>query len=120
MVEKPNVETKRIKKYLKCDFTREEVEQFAKDLTQKMKDLDRAELEKKSVTKDIARRIALLSSEIAQLRDWVNDRSEYRDVDCEQIINWTEGKFKIVRLDTDESVEDRRLRPEEKQPGLGL
>jgi peptidoglycan hydrolase CwlO-like protein len=118
--ELPPNKVERIKQYLKCDFTREEVEKFSSELAEKLEELDRAELRKKDVVATIKSEIARLDMEIKKLRSNVKDRYEHRNVDCERTTDWKQGRLKVVRLDTNETVADRPLTPAERQIELGL
>ena len=61
-----------------------------------------------------------LDAEIGVQRSLVRDKVEWREVECEEIMDWDDGTVTIVRLDTGEETEKRKMRADERQLQLPL
>lgn len=103
------------KEYLKYDFSKEEVADFAEELSRKIGDLELKEKGKKDVVKNIDAEIAKLEVEISSLATRVKDKYEYRMVDCEILYDYKKKKKEYKRLDTNEKFKSVPLSESELQ-----
>lgn len=111
----PETETKKTKEYLKYVFTREEKEEFAGELARNLGDLEQKKLQKKEVVKAIDSEIAGLESAVSRLVAFVRDGYDWRNVDCEVVLNYTTRFKTTVRLDTLETVKTAPMTADELQ-----
>lgn len=53
--------------------------------------------------------------EIARIGRILELGAEPRQVECDVLMNWEDGRIETVRLDTGEVVDSRAMNPEERQ-----
>lgn len=110
----------KVKEYLKCAFTEEEIKEFSQDMARKIGELEHERLHKKDVVKAIDSEIASLETDINKLARNVKDGYEYRNVECERVFDYDGGFKTMVRLDTNEIVWTKQLTGDELQRHLPL
>lgn len=108
------------KKYLKYDFTEEEIKDLGKNLAKVFADHSEAEARLKSVSTQIKAEIATIEGTMTSLSEKIRSGHEYRDIECRKEFNYTLGKVSVFRNDTDEVIEERAMTGEERQANLDL
>ena len=106
---------KKSKEYLKCDFTEKEILEFGSDLARKHSEINELEEQKKRVTSDFKAKSDAAEAEASVLARKIQNKHEFRDVECQEIYNYVDKSVTIVRLDTGEIVKTRNMREDEKQ-----
>lgn len=93
---------------LEYNFTDTEIQQMGKDLSERVIDHVRLEIEKKEVTKSYSDQLKGKMKVIKQLSHKLNNGSEVRDVSCQVKYNDpVYGKKTLIRMDTlEEWVEE--------------
>lgn len=110
-----HTEKKSVTDYLKYVFTREEKEGFAGELARSLGDLEQLKLRKKEVIKSIGSEIATLESTVGRLVSFVRDGYEWRNIDCEVVLNYSTRIKTTIRLDTLETVKTAPMTADELQ-----
>jgi len=100
---------------LPCKISKEQKAEAADQLATAIQEADSLELERKTTLKDLGSRKEALIEKIHKLTQQVKDGVEQRSVDCELQLNYTKLTATLVRLDTEEIVEERPMTEEEKQ-----
>lgn len=100
---------------LKCDLTEEELLQAGEDLAKAIDEARTHEEQRKSANEDFKARIAACEAEITIKQRLVRNKNEFRPVSCEVTLNYTTLDAVVIRLDTEEIVQERKLTHEEKQ-----
>jgi len=103
---------------LKCQLTKEEFNERAKKLAETLDDLRQAEAERKAAVEQFKNKIASLEAQAAHLANVVRNGWEIRPVVVETTIYYKRNLLFKKRLDTQEQLERRELRPEERQMEL--
>ena len=101
-------------KPLSVRLTDEEVLKYGRDAARAMADGLSIEKQFESVKKDYKARLDEQASIVSKLSPRIHSGIETRDVECEEIKNWTKGTVVVTRLDTGEIVESRPMREDEK------
>lgn len=108
-------------KYLRVDFTREELEQFGKEMARSSAARDEAVEGKKAATAQFSEKIARAEMEIAAAARKINQGYEFRNVECQVRLDKPQkGMAIVIRLDTGAEVERREITSDEKQRELPL
>lgn len=115
-----DVERKLTKENLQYTFTREELLVIGKDLGEKQIQLRQLDDDRKKAADEWKSRISTAESQISSMSSKVTSGYEYRDIDCEVVINEPPGKKTCRRLDSMAVVWVRELSAEEKQRTLSL
>ncbi len=110
--------TTKEKRSLRCQLTQEELLAAGEKLAELLDNLRRAESERESVVKQYKAKEAELAAQIESQQLLVRNKSEIRTVDCVNVLDYTDVKCIVTRLDTDEIIVDRKLTEDEKQSTL--
>lgn len=105
-------------RWLKYEFSDGEKILLAGEIARKHIEAGHLEKKKQEITKRFAAEIAAADSVLGELSSKINDGHEYRDVECEKVLDYSTGTVTVVRKDTAEVVEERPMQDEEKQPEL--
>lgn len=108
-------EPKKINRTLKCLLTEDESREMGGELAQRYSEITDLEDQKKAVTSDFKSRIDAASAEASRIARMISNGYEFREVECEVVQDYEMGEVLIVRLDTGETIERRRMTPEERQ-----
>lgn len=111
--------TRMVTKALPCNLTEPEVLQYGRDIARAHSDKDRIENEFDSVKADYKGKISEQDSIIAKLSPRVHSGIETRDVECTEVKNRTKATVQIKRNDTNDVIESRPMREDEKQMQIG-
>ena len=109
------MEVKTTTEYLKCILTDDEFREYSSTLARKYSDIQELESQKKAITSDFASRINSATEETSRLARIIQNKCEYRNVDCEILYNYDKGIVTVIRLDTGEEVKSRAMTSDERQ-----
>lgn len=107
--------TRKVTKALPCKLTDAEMFQYGKDVGHAFAERERIKGEFDAVKQDYKGKIEEQSAQIGKLSGRLHSGIETRDVACIEVKNWTHGTFTVTRTDTDEIIESRPMREDEKQ-----
>lgn len=109
----PNIKERPLKKMLRCDLTAEELRSLADSIAEDQANLESLENEKKAVTKDYAGRIESVQGAIRRNSSTYRQGWDLREVQCSNIMDFEHAEVRIVRLDTHQTVERRKMTQDE-------
>ena len=112
--------TRKVTKALPCKLTDDEVLKYGRDIARAVSDRERIDGELNSVKADYKGKLAEQEAIIGKLSPRVHSGIETREVECEEVKNWTRGTVTVIRQDTGERIEDRPMREDEKAMQLNL
>ena len=118
-VRKQAIKKIRIERTLPVRLSPEEAHHSSQLAMDKLLERERLEAELKHTTRELRARIAETQKEFYALVRQSSLAIADRPVECEQRIDYKLGTFEVIRLDTNDIVEARLLRPEENQLELG-
>jgi hypothetical protein len=135
--EAPAMHTEEIERNLECQLTKEDIEQRAAQTSlvnrDRLGELSKASsLRGKAATlraqakecveeaKECQEEAERLMEEVNDLIDAVTDKVEKRQVKCRREYDYKADKVRVIRLDTNETVEEREMRSSERQMALGF
>jgi hypothetical protein len=110
--------SKIVKEYLKCILTEDEKKAISDRMALTILTISEKEDQLKSVSKQIKGEIARCELDLNGYAEKTRSGYEMRNVECKEIINFDDGTFTKVRLDTGELIVERNLTMEEKQQRL--
>ena len=116
--ESPSRVSKRYTKCLKVVLTDEEILKASKRWADRTEDLKRKEAELESLKNQYKGEISRIKSDIDVENNLVRDGFEFRDVEEEETIFYDLNLLYVVRLDTMEKIESRKLYKNEMQRSL--
>jgi len=103
---------------LKVKLTPEELLAYGQKLTDQLMDCSETKDEAKSVASTYKAKVDSLEAAIVVTRNLVHNKYEIREVECVNVLNFTTGRAVTTRTDTQEIIEDRPLRFEERESSL--
>ncbi len=103
------------RKYLKYEFTKEEITAISEELARSVNEKDAVENELKSIKSQFDSRKKLAEEAISRCAKQISAGYEYRNIDVEIVKDFTLGTVTVWRLDTDEIVETRRMTGADRQ-----
>ena len=107
--------SKNITKPLPCRLTDGELLGYGRDVAAGYATVQRLESELDGIKQDYKGKITVQEATIGSRTACIASGSETRDVKCVEVKNWTAGTVTVTRLDTDEIIESRPMREDEKQ-----
>lgn len=87
----------------------------ASELARLMTELESVQSQRKSLKLENKVELDKLALDSELLRMRISLRYEMREVSCTWYVNWSDGRKKLVRMDTGEVVQEKPLSPEERQ-----
>ena len=105
---------------LEVILSREEVEDASNRMAHLVHDYDFQEHKFKEQAKLNRSVLADMTSEIRKLSNTVSNKTAYRDIACEQVLNYTTGRVTERRTDTGEVLSERDMTESERQRDLGI
>ena len=105
----PRIKEKEFSDYLRCDLTKEELDELAGRLAEDQLELERLEDQKKAIAKDIAGKIESVQARIRSGSNTFRQKWEMREVECVEVKNFLSGECYSKRLDTGEVIKRRKL-----------
>lgn len=108
-------------KYLKCEFTADEITTRARELAASNRKRADLEQEKKEIDSDLKGKIEAENTKIKRLSDEIAQGFEFRHTECRvELDTPAQGQKTVVRLDTGEVVSIERMTDEDRQMALAL
>lgn len=107
-------------KTLPVKLTTKELLAAGREQADAQEELRDTEGQMKAAADEYKGKIKAITWKIVRLANLVRAGYEHREVKCEQVYDYEEGRVKIMRLDTAEIVEDRPLRQDEQQMSLPM
>lgn len=105
---------------LRCNLTEDEIRQASDEMARRLADRDAAEGEFDSVKAQFKERIQRAETDVRSSARLIRDKYEMRMVECEEVMDWTDGMVYVTRKDTGEIIVNRRMYAEERQMELPL
>jgi transposase len=119
-----NLGAKRLEKKstrsLRCELTKEELLECGKELADAKQQIDILDGELQQVKEQYKSRRTALEGKLNYAAQVIATGHEIRKVDCLTTHNYDNGRVTIVRLDTDELIEDRAMNEDERQRKLEI
>lgn len=112
------VEPRIVIRECRVDLDDEEVKERTERMMQAMDEKDDAERKFASVKDSHKANIKSVDFRIQSLRNTVNTRVEWRDVECKEVFDYDKWTVTVVRSDTGETVEKRPMTSRERQSKL--
>jgi len=81
-----------VKEYLKYRFNKEELAEIADEMAKAAGEMDAAEAKKKSVTAQVKAEFESAAAEHQKHARLYRDKFDYRNIDCEMILDHTEAR----------------------------
>ena len=103
---------------VKCVLTTDEKAEAANQLASAYMDLESLALERKTAMTEFKNRRERIEERVHVLSLKVKEGVEMRSVRCELQLNYTKLRATLIRLDTEEIVEEREMTNDEKQMKL--
>lgn len=103
---------------LVCDLNEQEVRQYSNELARLVTEQAEVEAEKKEVMSDFTAKINKIVADSRVLSRKVSTRKEERQVECDREFDYTKGMVYTVRMDTGETIDQRKMTEDEKQERL--
>lgn len=103
---------------LRVALTAEELLAAGQKMADQMRLIEATEAEADRIKKQYQGKIAEAQATLEVARGLVQDKYEIRKVSCENVLDYTDVRCRVTRLDTNEIVENRRLSEDEKQTSL--
>ncbi len=110
-----NIEREKVIQSLKCEFTSEELLDLADEMTQKMDTREKKQGEFDSIKKQYNGELSTLDEEVRVKQRLIRDKYEFRAIPCQIERDYNTKTFTLIRLDSGEIVEQRKLRTSELQ-----
>ena len=112
-------ELKKVKEFLRYDFTEVEMKEKASELSLALQRKERAEMDQKAAQAQFKERIEAQSNIISRVSREYQAGYEYRDIECSVEFHYPSvGSKRITRLDTGEVVRELAMQGEELQENL--
>ena len=105
---------------LACKLTDEEQRDRGRQLAAVLGDIQSEESRHDMLKAEMKSAMAALESKRDLLQLQVSRGEETREIKVEDRAFYTEGKVRRVRLDTEETISEREIRPEEQQAKMSL
>lgn len=105
---------------LKCQLTDAELLQAGRDLADSQQQMSELDSELKEMQQQIKSKIAREETRIGEITSMIRSGYTFRQVDCEQTKDYTDGVITVYRNDTNELVETEKMSQDERQTKLKL
>lgn len=106
--------------HLTCDLTDAEVRDYAEQLADAHRRIQREKENLKSVSAQIKSEITLAEAKANNCAEKVNSKQEFRDIECRIIYDFAKREKTTVRTDTGATVKTERIHDDELQEDLGV
>lgn len=110
--------TTKEKQFLKVQLTQEEILQAGDDLATAIDNQTRLNGEKEAAMKAFKSREAALDAQITEKQQLVRNKYTFRNIECENVLDYETLEAYTRRLDTDEEIMRRPMDEDEKQTAL--
>lgn len=105
----PRIKEKEFRDVLRCELTKEELDDLAGSLAEQQLELQELEDQKKAVAKDMAGKIEAVQARIRSGSNTFRQKWEMREVECVEVKDYSRGECYSKRLDTGEVIKRRKL-----------
>lgn len=105
---------------LLCKLTHDEVHEYGRLLAAQVQSITDEEIRQGHERKTMKDRMDRLEGERDRLAELVSTGSEKREIECIVQADYGTGKAYTIRVDTGEIIDERALKADEKQMGLGI
>ena len=105
----PRIREKEFRETLRCELTKEELDELAGRLAEEQLELQELEDQKKAVVKDMAGKIEAVQARIRSGSNTFRQRWEMREVECVEVKDFNSGELYAKRMDTGEVIKRRKL-----------
>ncbi len=112
------VETKRVVRNLPVKLSDTELLEFGKRLAQTSSDIHAEEERQTQVKAELKAKLGFIENERTRLSGIVSSGRENRDVSCDMVFDYSRLIVEVIRLDTKEVAETRRMTEAEQQRKL--
>lgn len=112
------IETKRVVRNLPVKLTNDELLEFGRRLAQTSADIHAEEERQTNVKAELKAKLGSIETERTRLAGIVTSGRENRDVPCDMILDYSRLIVEVVRLDSKEVVDTRRMTEAEQQRSL--
>ena len=109
------MEKERCTKTLKYNFSGDEKKELAAQMSEASAKEEDLEVEKREVSADIKARIETTTRTRRDLAKKYRDGYEWRPIECEIDRDFEHGVVRVIRTDTGEEVEERKMTNAERQ-----
>jgi len=103
---------------LPCKLTKDEKAQAAKELAEKIDQLEALEETRKATMSEFKSKKENLQAQVLALGRQVREGTKLQSVECQLQLNYSKQRVRLIRLDTNEVIEERPMTDEEKQMNL--
>lgn len=114
----PNIREKKEKRFLRYEFTPQELKERSVRLAKVNREIGEAEAERAKSKKQLDDKIKELEGERSSLSTKVIDGSELRHIECKIVYDYDNDSKTVIRLDTGEQVETGIIPEHERQTEL--
>ena len=114
------IEKRSTARSLRYDFTENEKTILAEEMARKITEAEDLIDQKKVVASEYTAGINLAQAEAQSKAKKLTSGFEMRQIDCEEILDYSKKKVMVIRLDTGEHVESRIMTNYELQQSLDL
>ena len=114
------IEKRSTARSLRYDFTENEKTILAEEMARKITEAEDLIDQKKAVASEYTAGINLAQAEAQSKAKKLTSGFEMRQIDCEEILDYSKKKVMVIRLDTGEHVESRIMTNYELQQSLDL
>ncbi len=105
---------------LSCKLSDEELLKYGNDLGVVVQDIKTEEDRQTSLKQDLKARLTSLEADRAVLASKITRKEEFRAVEVQPAINFKEGVYREIRIDTGELLFERPVTEDERQEYLKL
>ena len=114
--------TKKIKvvKELRCALTDEELLERGQSLARTLEQIQKREADGKAYAAAVKSDIEGYKSEGQKLYHQISEKSEWRQVECNEVHDFEKWRVSVVRTDTGEIVSERAMWDEERQDEIAF
>lgn len=120
MPDKPEtVDIHKLTRQLPVELTDAELLDYGATIANAEESLSQLEEEEKAYKAQVKAKRESLTADVSRLAAAVRAKSEHREVQCEELRDWGNGRVLVVRMDTGQTIEDRTM-PEGMQRELEL
>lgn len=106
---------KNMKVYLRYNFTPDEKTEITKTLVENINRKKQLEDDLKTTKSQFKHRIDSVDAEINKDTQRLSTGHEMRDIECEVFYDWEKDERTVIRTDTGEEVEKKRIPEEDRQ-----
>ena len=112
------MEEEKLKRYLRYDFTENELKDLAGEMAQSMGEHEAAKIEMKAIKSQFDSKLKIAQTNVTLTAGKIRTGFEMRSIECTVQKDFKKGKVIVTRDDLFEIIEDRAMTAEEKQKDM--